>query len=726
MRGKYLFVSLTQTLTVSAIRCASGYTQFPESGGQFAACAPCSCSGHSATCDPETGTCMDCQQNTEGKYCHLCQEGFYGDPSSPMGCYPCQCPTGPTSPFQVSNSCVAIDISQPLAGHICECPSIYSGANCQGCTDGYRGDPPNGVPCERCDVCYDQYLSLTAVVPAEIQALEAFVQSCKGWQSGFDFFDKLQANITQLKQLISQTKLSDAFLVCQLADSLRNTSGTISETSQLLAAIPAINPSLSFQETQHLIQVIVGHAALHPESQFINFLDPVVDQTAQFVAQFSLLSSLLNTSNTFYSAARDIRVSLSSADIAITRSIELYLTINSTEFSGQIETIEEHRNAVAEVSVVASASLCGQSTQCLDGTYQRLVVVANLFQSHIRNLESRENDLLEPLSALIANRSVFEDLTGRLVVLRDILIPINMSLCQLVPVLETSIDSVNICIQQSADASELSRVSTDILRLTISLSVSEVTEIVLFINRTLDQVLANEQILNSGQSKLQLVQPFLDSLINNQLLLNESFARLLALSPGLSADSISVSAQLTQLEQLRENVRSLSVSVQRIISDLGELTAVLPSLTERVDNATSNLQDSLLLRESNQERLSDITQRGSDTADSIDTLIDRTNSLVPQGSQLAQTIQEISATINQRFRQLNDSYPRIEALRIKLNSQVVKVNELRDFANNILTRQTALEALLEKTESHLDTHVLSGQLQEIGATAKCLNYIGET
>ena len=569
---------------------------------------------------------------------------------------------------------------------------------------------------------------LSAVVPAEIQALEAFAQSCQGWEAEFDFFERLQANITQLKQLISQDKLVDSASVCQLADSLRDTRAILNETSQILSSIGAADPSLSIQETQNIIELLaiqVSAAQVTPLTNFIETRLASLNQT-ELLAQFDTLYNLLSASNEFYLAARNLRNSLSNADIAISRSIDLFVSINITDIPSHIVTIEGHRNAITEVSVAARNSLCGQSTQCLEGTFQRLVVVANLFQSHIRSLTERQGSLQEPLTSLIANKSTFEDLLSRLVTLRDVLIPISTSLCELVPVVQTSIESVNLCIQGSGDASELSRISNEILQLSISLTVSETTEIVLFINRTLEQVLSNEQILINEQSRLQLVQPFLESLITHQLLLNVSFAQLLSLSPGLTADSASAAEQVAELELLREHARNLSATVQRIIADLSDVIALLPSLTERVENASTNLGESLQLRASNQERLAYVSQRGRDTADNISSLIDRSTTLIPQGSQLAQIIQEISATITERFQKLNDSYPRIEALRIKLNGQVLKVNQLREFANSILSRQTALEALLERTEVHLDTHVLSGQLQEIDATGKCLNYIGET
>ena len=56
--------------------CAPGYTNDPELGGEFARCVPCFCSFHSNTCNPVTGTCFNCSENTVGVYCERCAEGY--------------------------------------------------------------------------------------------------------------------------------------------------------------------------------------------------------------------------------------------------------------------------------------------------------------------------------------------------------------------------------------------------------------------------------------------------------------------------------------------------------------------------------------------------------------------------------------------------------------------------------------------------------------------------
>ena len=48
-------------------QCASGYTRVTPSGGPYVTCVPCQCNGHSNSCHPETGVCMECQHNTTGQ-----------------------------------------------------------------------------------------------------------------------------------------------------------------------------------------------------------------------------------------------------------------------------------------------------------------------------------------------------------------------------------------------------------------------------------------------------------------------------------------------------------------------------------------------------------------------------------------------------------------------------------------------------------------------------------
>lgn len=59
------------------------------------ALAACNCNGHSRKCrfDPELyqlsgrrsgGVCIDCKDNTTGRHCHYCREGWTRDHTRPM------------------------------------------------------------------------------------------------------------------------------------------------------------------------------------------------------------------------------------------------------------------------------------------------------------------------------------------------------------------------------------------------------------------------------------------------------------------------------------------------------------------------------------------------------------------------------------------------------------------------------------------------------------------
>ncbi|XP_014912106.1 laminin subunit alpha-1 isoform X1 [Poecilia latipinna] len=108
-------------------------------------CLPCRCNNHSATCDPETGDCQDCQHHTSGRQCEVCSPGYYGNVSGSISdCSPCACPLVVNS---FSPSCVSA-----AGGFRCtSCLTGYEGRRCERCSPGYHGNPtvPGGLclPC---------------------------------------------------------------------------------------------------------------------------------------------------------------------------------------------------------------------------------------------------------------------------------------------------------------------------------------------------------------------------------------------------------------------------------------------------------------------------------------------------------------------------------------------------------------------------------------------------
>lgn len=128
-------------------KCARGWTRDPPNGGEFAACVKCFCFGHTNLCDPETGVCTDCQDNTEGDRCEKCKPGFYGD--ARMGtCKRCQCPGG-SSDNQFADSCV--ESTECPNGVRCNCRPGYVGCQCDQCDRGYFGQPLSpGRGCYNC------------------------------------------------------------------------------------------------------------------------------------------------------------------------------------------------------------------------------------------------------------------------------------------------------------------------------------------------------------------------------------------------------------------------------------------------------------------------------------------------------------------------------------------------------------------------------------------------
>nr|VZI19522.1 unnamed protein product [Spirometra erinaceieuropaei] len=65
---------------------------------------PCVCNGKAFKCDRVTGDCVDCRDNTAGRNCEVCAEGYTGDPTRGKDCVKCRCPTEATETVIVRQS----------------------------------------------------------------------------------------------------------------------------------------------------------------------------------------------------------------------------------------------------------------------------------------------------------------------------------------------------------------------------------------------------------------------------------------------------------------------------------------------------------------------------------------------------------------------------------------------------------------------------------------------
>ncbi|KAA0707146.1 Basement membrane-specific heparan sulfate proteoglycan core protein [Triplophysa tibetana] len=127
--------------------CEVGYTRTP--GLYLGTCEKCDCNGHASGCDSETGECLNCRHNTDGRHCENCLPGFYGNPKSgdAQACRPCPC----LGQADNQRTCFADTDGQPT----CECPAGYTGRRCEsftGCGDFFLEDAFFPPTCE--DVFY--------------------------------------------------------------------------------------------------------------------------------------------------------------------------------------------------------------------------------------------------------------------------------------------------------------------------------------------------------------------------------------------------------------------------------------------------------------------------------------------------------------------------------------------------------------------------------------------
>lgn len=94
---------------------------------------PCECNG--GPCDPISGKCIKCMENTEGWRCDRCKSGFYGNPT--IGCQKCHC----HSNGSMSEICDS-DTGQ------CICNAKFTERRCDNCKPGYTNIALDCVPCD--------------------------------------------------------------------------------------------------------------------------------------------------------------------------------------------------------------------------------------------------------------------------------------------------------------------------------------------------------------------------------------------------------------------------------------------------------------------------------------------------------------------------------------------------------------------------------------------------
>ncbi|XP_023578281.1 basement membrane-specific heparan sulfate proteoglycan core protein isoform X8 [Octodon degus] len=128
---------------LSCENCAAHFTRVPG-GPYLGTCSGCNCNGHSSSCDPVYGHCLNCEHNTEGPQCNKCKAGFFGDATkpTPTACRPCPCPyIDPSRRF--SDTCFLDTDGQATCD---ACAPGYSGRRCDRCAPGYEGNPiqPSG------------------------------------------------------------------------------------------------------------------------------------------------------------------------------------------------------------------------------------------------------------------------------------------------------------------------------------------------------------------------------------------------------------------------------------------------------------------------------------------------------------------------------------------------------------------------------------------------------
>lgn len=116
----------------SCENCAPGYTR-GIAGLYLGLCELCQCNGHSEECDPETGVCRNCRDDTEGDHCEECAPGFSGNAT-----------------YGTSQDCRS-DNGDNGADQVEQCRQNVVGTYCDQCREGtYNLDSSNILGCTEC------------------------------------------------------------------------------------------------------------------------------------------------------------------------------------------------------------------------------------------------------------------------------------------------------------------------------------------------------------------------------------------------------------------------------------------------------------------------------------------------------------------------------------------------------------------------------------------------
>nr|XP_006129146.2 multiple epidermal growth factor-like domains protein 9 [Pelodiscus sinensis] len=117
-------------------QCRDGYYWVNQTS-----CEPCQCNNYSNSCDILTGTCLNCQGNTEGSHCEKCKVGFFRSILPGLECHLCPCST-----VASTGSC---QIKPGQHTPTCDrCRAGYTGPDCNQCDNGYYNSDSICIRCK--------------------------------------------------------------------------------------------------------------------------------------------------------------------------------------------------------------------------------------------------------------------------------------------------------------------------------------------------------------------------------------------------------------------------------------------------------------------------------------------------------------------------------------------------------------------------------------------------
>ena len=415
--------------------CSAGFYGNPTEIGDT--CKPCECNENidrddPESCDPHTGECLKCLNDTFGKSCEICRSGFFGDAIESKNCAACNCDAcGMEKCDHITGACVCkanvvgdqcdqckkdhfglnscngcqacncanaslTTSCDPDSGQ-CSCAPGVTGRTCDTCESGYWKYSPDGCTSCNCDAKYS-HGAVCDQETGQCQCLPGVVgEKCDSCPWRWVFLDKfgcrqcdecthfLLDDTDDLKNQINLTfsELNEASVSFLKFTRIKNVNLKVDDHLRELDALRS-GRSVTLVPIEEAVIALetkvasMEHDSSHVKKQAIKSLADVSDHLNRSYYEIDLLKSIVNESSDLLSSLKKLEDSLSNA--IVIENIDNKVR----EAEALVEDLKSHSNKFDTLLVQSANSL--KSSRELREETSDFVKPLNLFADQTLDL----------------------------------------------------------------------------------------------------------------------------------------------------------------------------------------------------------------------------------------------------------------------------------------------------------------------------------------------------